>query len=105
MRSRINATQPPNNPPPMIVVSSSTSFSSHTDPCACITSLMPPCTRMTANAIVAPTTNHQKNTFTDATESSHVGVAVKGTVLNGFRNVHDLNLIRVGQIGDGARDP
>src|SRR5690606_7302970 len=59
IRSRINAIHPPSKPPPRIVVKNSTNLSSQTDPCACIASRIPPWSKMTASAIVAPTTNHQ----------------------------------------------
>lgn len=96
--------QPPNKPPPITVVSSSTSFNSHTDPWACMTSLTPPWTMMTDNAIVAPTTNHQANTFTDATKASHVWITVKRTILNGFCDMHGLDPLGVGQICDRPRN-
>ena len=64
MRSRIKAIQPANNPPPVIVIINSASLRSQTDPCASITSLIPPCSIITDNAIAAPMRNHQRNTLT-----------------------------------------
>src|SRR5262245_11340317 len=63
IRSRINATQPPSSPPPTTVVSSSNNFSPQTDPCVCIASRIPPCNKITASAMVEPTTNHHRKTF------------------------------------------
>lgn len=69
MRSRMSAIHPPNRPPPKMAVKTSTNFTSHNDPCACITSRIPPCSMMTDRAISAPTTNHQRNMRKDDIEN------------------------------------
>jgi hypothetical protein len=60
---------------------------------------------MTAKAIVAPTTNHQRNTLIDDTEASHLRISVKRAVLDRFRNVHGLDPFRICQIGDRTGNP
>src|SRR5215467_7826959 len=103
----MSATQPPSSPPPTIVVTSSINFNSQTDPCACITSRMPPCNMMTARAMVAPTRNHHRKTFTDVITplSSKFHTPVQTTILNGFGYMDWVDSFRTGQIGNCSGDP
>src|SRR5579885_901162 len=102
MRSRMRAIQPPSRPPPKIAVRSSTSFTSHNDPWACITSLMPPCSMITDNAISAPTANHQKKMRMEDI-LREVVAPIQAAVLDGLGEMGRQNRFRAGKVGDRAR--
>lgn len=88
--SKISAIHPPSKPPPMMAVSNSTNLTSHNDPWACITSRMPPCNMMTANAIVVPIRNHQPKTLNEChmRRSLKLAASIQATVLDRFGKVH-----------------
>lgn len=90
----------------MIVVINSTSLSSQTDPCACMTSRIPPCSMMTANAIVAPTRNHQRKTLrVETMTGSQFQATIQAAVLDRFGNMHGIETIGTGKIRNRPGNP
>ena len=69
---------------------------SQSEPCACITSRIPPWSMMTAKAMSAPTTNHHRKILTVA--MSEINTALERAVLNGFRDMGGRNLLRASMI-------